>query len=187
MANSKFTKYSMYGCFIFLISAICVSWIYYYRCWFYYPTTVMLVRHAEKGSAPPGDPYLTSAGEARAAKLVHVVGSSGIKAIFVSNTNRSRRTAQDLADSLNIVPTEMSASAVDEMSGRILNDFRGQTVLVIGHTNTIPDIVEKLGGGNMPDINEAVYDNLFIVSVCRCYRGVTKVINLKYGELTPRP
>ena len=56
----------------------------------------------------------------------------------------------------------------------------GGVIVVAGHSNTIPLIIEELGGGPISPIQESEFDNLFVITVLRFNRA--KVINLKYGD-----
>jgi len=53
-------------------------------------------------------------------------------------------------------------------------------VLVIGHSNSIPDVIKMLGGDFIPTIDERKFDDLFIVNVYA--KGKAKVVQLKYGS-----
>jgi broad specificity phosphatase PhoE len=140
------------------------------------PTTVLLVRHAEKAAVPEGDPVLSPAGEARAAELARLLGEAGIDAIYVTATTRTRQTAKDLAEDVGIEPIELAPRDVEGLVRRIRTDHRGQTVLAVGHSNTVPDVIEALGGPAMPDLDEADYDNLFVVSLpCAGETAVTRI------------
>jgi len=143
-------------------------------------TTVLLIRHAEKVTSVPTDPnpHLSTAGKARAKTLIHVVGKSGTKAIYVSDAIRAKETAQPLAAHLGITPIEM----VDALSikNHILANHAGKTVLMIGHSNTVPDLINRLGAGALPIIGESEFDNLFVVKVLGS--GTASVTQLKYGK-----
>ena len=58
--------------------------------------------------------------------------------------------------------------------------YRGQTVFIAGHNNTVPAIVSELSGQPIPTIPESEYDNLYIVTIYRF--GKAKVVKLKYGK-----
>ncbi len=164
---------------VLVVIVIVIGWF----CWFYPVTTVLIVRHAERANSE--DDLKQPEGVDRAAKLVHVAGSAGITAIYHSDTTRTRKTAQDLADHLGLTPVELPAADTEQLVDRILSDHRGERVFVVGHSNTVPDIIEGLGGGAMPNIPHFVYDNLFVVTLCRCTWRSVPVVNLKYGAPTP--
>jgi broad specificity phosphatase PhoE len=143
-------------------------------------TTVILIRHAERNNptAANPDPRLNTAGKARAKKLIHVIGQSGIKAIYNSHFVRSRETARPLAAHLGLSPIVMDEPP--QIKSDILSNHTGQTVLVIGHSDTIPDLIKRLGAGSIPAIDDSEFDNLFIVKVFGQERA--SVTRLKYGN-----
>ena len=165
-----------------IIIFYCVWWCLW-PCWWGQTTTVLLVRHAEKASFPAEDPPLTPEGEARAAKLAHVAGNAGVTTIFATNTLRTVRTAHDIATLLGLTPLTPGGTP-QELADLILADHRGNTVLVVGHSNTVPDIIEALGGETMPSIPEGKFDRFFIVTVPQ-WCGGTSVVKLRYGEVSP--
>jgi broad specificity phosphatase PhoE len=149
-------------------------------------TTVILVRHAEKNIEPNNpDPDLSPAGQARAQELVRVLGSTPVNAIFATNFKRTQQTVKPLGDKLGISPIIVDAKKTADLVRAIVNDHRGQTVLVSGHSNTVPEVVNALGGGNTPDIPDAEYDNMFIVTIYQT--GKAKVVRIKYGSAAAGP
>ncbi|HKC82196.1 MAG TPA: hypothetical protein VKB91_13450, partial [Gemmatimonadaceae bacterium] len=68
---------------------------------------------------------------------------------------------------------------------QILADHRGEKVLIVGHSNTVPQLISAAGGPSIPDIAADEFDNLFVVSVCRCRRGLATLVNLQYGAPSP--
>src|SRR5215510_12773263 len=147
-------------------------------------TTVILIRHADRTSSAtdqdPGPP-LNTKGKARAQKLIHVLGTSGIEAIYHSHFTRSKQTAQPLAAHLPGIATKQIDTAL-EIKNNILANHAGKAVLVIGHSDTVPELINQLSGGHMPVINDSEFDNLFIVTVLGT--GKTRITSLKYGEPT---
>ena len=157
-------------------------------------TTVYLVRHAEKQATPPADPLLTAAGTARAERLAMILAQAGLKAIYTSQYLRTQHTAKPVAQSLGITPTvinvetspappgqtmgsQMSAPSLQAFVDKI-TQHPGETALIVGHTNTLPAIIGKLGGDVVPTIPETDFDNLFVVTIYA--NGKAKVAQLKY-------
>ena len=63
----------------------------------------------------------------------------------------------------------------------IVREFKGKIVLVVGHSNTLPDLMANMGASkNVPPIAEDEYDNLYLVTIP--WFGKTKTIRLRYGE-----
>ena len=109
------------------------------------PTTVYLVRHAEKTTGTP--PTLTSAGEVRAAAYVTFFAEIDLAAVYATPTERTRATAQPLAAAKQLPLTEYNSDAdVRAFAKTLLATHAGQTVFVVGHSNTVPFIANALLG-----------------------------------------
>ncbi len=145
-------------------------------------TTVILVRHAEKAAAPADDPPLTPEGEARAKKLARMLAGSGITAIYTTPLARTRGTVAPIATALKITPVEVKTGPTyaDEMAALIREKNAGGTVLVVGHSNTTPNVMKALGVANAPKIEDPEFDNLFIVTIVEGHEPT--MIALKYGD-----
>lgn len=129
-------------------------------------TTYYFIRHAEKDTSDPQnkDPHLTEAGLERAQRWAEVFEEVKFDVIFSSDFNRTRKTAQIIADS--------QEKTVEIYDPKNLNDeefqkrSKGKTVLVVGHSNTNPHFVNLLlGEKKYKDIDEAESGSLFIVHV----------------------
>ncbi len=147
-------------------------------------TTVILVRHAEKTKAKE-DPTLTADGWSRAANLVHVLGKAGIDTVFSTPFRRTTGTATPIAQHLGLDPmlVEVSSDFPSRLAHRIREEHRGQTVLVVSHSNTTPAIIDALGAGPAPAIDERQYDDLFVVTLPA--KGKARLLQLHYGAPTP--
>jgi broad specificity phosphatase PhoE len=145
-------------------------------------TTVVLVRHAEKDLVTIDDPPLTPAGEQRAERLAQmfggVRGAGRIDGIYVTNTRRTQQTAMPLASRLGEEPIVVPASDVNAVVSRVMSEHRGGRALIVGHSNTLPEIIQKLSGISIPEIGDDEYDNVYIVTVPTI--GNSTVLRLKY-------
>jgi broad specificity phosphatase PhoE len=141
-------------------------------------TTVILVRHAEKMATPGDDPVLNEQGKARADQLARIFDSSGIAAIYSSQYTRTRLTAEPLAKKLGLPVQVVNANTTNKLVESILKNHAGQTVLVVGHSNTLPEIAQALGAGLIQPIGDLDYDNLFIVTVFG--NGTAKLLKMKF-------
>ena len=153
-------------------------------------TTVFLVRHAERAEEPRQDPPLTEQGVARSQALARLLGAAGIKAIYTSQFSRTKLTAEPLANKLGVTPTALSLKisptnprqiaeeSTKETVDKIMSHVGG-SVLVVGHSNSVPDVIKMLGGDAPPAIDEKKFDDLFVVTVYG--KGKAKVAHLKYG------
>ena len=149
-------------------------------------TTILVVRHAEKMADPAADPPLTSAGAARAETLADLLKDAGIRAVIATQFVRTRSTGEPTARKFGLVVESMDARAPMHMrmvADSILARHRGQTVLVVGHSNTVPGIVAAFGAPQPSPICDAEYDDLFVVTVPAI--GAPSVVRLHYG--TPSP
>lgn len=149
-------------------------------------TTVILVRHAEKAASPADDPPLNAAGEARSRDLAQAVRDAGVSAIITTQFARTRATGQPIATALGITPTVVAATNTNHVQDVVaeIRKHPGQTVLVVGHSNTVPAIVEALGAKRPPAICDSQYDNLFVVTMPSS--GAVGAVRAKYGEPSPR-
>ena len=134
------------------------------------PTTVVLVRHAEKAATPGPDQELSEAGLARAAALASALSDASVSTIITTQFQRTRATAAQLAVKLGLTPITVAAGA--ELSAHaqatakaVRARLAGEVVLVVGHSNTIPAIIRALGGPDFPELCESEYDNLFILQI----------------------
>jgi phosphohistidine phosphatase SixA len=180
MAEIRFWGHQriLFAAILVLLACLFVSgYLFFYR-----PvTTVILVRHAEKNIEPNNpNPTLSTAGQARAQELVHVLGNAGITAIYATQYLRTQQTAQPLADRLGLRITQVNSSNSGEVISQIKANHTGDVVFVTGHNNTVPAIIAGLGGGSLPIIPESEYDNMFVVMVYRF--GKAKTVQLKYGS-----
>ncbi len=148
-------------------------------------TVVLIVRHAEKATDGGEDPSLTPAGRQRAEALVPVAENAGVSTIFTTRLRRTRETAQPLADRLGIPLTELEVipggnrALAAEQARNILRQYQGQTVLVVGHSNTLPFLTEAMAGVPIQSIPDSEYDRLMTVVVPPS--GPARLIQSRYG------
>src|SRR6516165_8842431 len=116
---------------------------------------VVIVRHAEKAAGGGKDPDLSSAGFARAEGLSQMLKNSKIVAIFTTDLKRTVETAAPTAKSLRITPNALPAKDNNALVAK-LRELKGNA-LVVGHGNTIPDIIKALGIETPVKIDENDY------------------------------
>lgn len=149
-------------------------------------TTVILVRHAEKAATPADDPPLTAVGEQRARDLLDAIRDAGVNAVITTQYARTKATAQPTIAALSapaeVVPATPGPTHPADVAAAV-RKHAGQTVLVVGHSNTIPAIVEALGAKRPPAICDPEYDNLYVVTIGP--DGKAGVIRSKFGVRTP--
>lgn len=153
-------------------------------------TTIIFVRHAEKAIDPGGDPGLSEAGEARANELARQLVDAdvvaGVDAIYATQFKRTQETAQLVAaahkDKLqkDLLVNTYDAADTETVLEEILKNHKGKIVLVVAHSNTVPELIANLGASKkVPPIADGEYDNIYIISIP--WFGKTKTIRLRYG------
>ena len=140
-------------------------------------TAVLVVRHAEKVDESK-DPLLSAKGKARAEALARHLQSAGVKAIYVTEYQRTVLTAAPLATALGLAPIVVRAAEAATLMDKIRKDNPADVVLVVGHSNTLPDILKRLGHPDPVEIGDDEYDSLF-VAVPRA-GGAPAVLRLKF-------
>lgn len=155
------------------------------------PTVVILVRHAEKvaPNPPDGDPELTEAGRARARALADALADAGVDAVITSQWKRTRFTAAPLAEKLGLTPEVVSTSGAQAQPEAVAQSIRanhaGHTVLVVGHSNTIPAVIAALGGPRLEEICDSQYADFFVLVLGAGERP--SLIRSTYGAPSPAP
>jgi broad specificity phosphatase PhoE len=82
--------------------------------------------------------------------------------IFITHFQRTRQTAEPLAVDLNITPIVIDA--VDAVVEAIRNVPAPSVALVVGHSNTVPEIIAQLGGPSLPTLHTTAFDHLFVLA-----------------------
>jgi broad specificity phosphatase PhoE len=147
-------------------------------------TVVVLVRHAEKVLGADPDPALTDAGTARADALAARPEVACARAAYVTQFRRTALTAAPLAARQGVAQfVRPIAGDVGVYAAALAAEIRarpaGDTVLVVGHSNTVPAIVAALGGPRLPNIDDAEYARMFVVTLDA--RGTAVLRELTYG------
>lgn len=121
----------------------------------------ILVRHTERLDRSP-DSALSPVGIERAIVLASRLKDSGISAVYTSDRQRTIKTAEPLAQLLKIKPTVVPANS-NEMVTQIRRNNTNDVVLIVGHSNTIPELIKSFGATEQVTIADSDYDSLFIV------------------------
>jgi broad specificity phosphatase PhoE len=124
---------------------------------------VVIVRHAEKAASGEDNPDLSPAGRARAEALARILKDSDITAIFTSEFKRTQETAAPTAASAHVTPTVVAAKDTVALVAKV-QQLKGNA-LIVGHGNTIPDIIKAFEINAPINIPEADYSELFIVTL----------------------
>ncbi len=128
-------------------------------------TTYYIIRHAEKDLSNPADknPHLDSTGLQRAENWKKILGSITFDAVYSTNYYRTIETAQPTAlkDKLDITLYDPRTIDISDF----IKTTKGKTVLIVGHSNTIPQFANMLiDSEKYNEIDESVYGNLYIVT-----------------------
>lgn len=139
---------------------------------------VYLVRHAEKADTSR-DPDLSQEGKQRAQDLIHTLGDAGIENIYSSDYIRTRETAAPLAKRLGLEIQIYDPRDLESIANKLKE--LGGIHLVVGHSNTTPNLCSILGGNPGSPIDEKKeYDRLYQITI-----DDKKTINstlLRYGK-----
>lgn len=141
-------------------------------------TTFILVRHAEKASNDK-DPELSEVGVERAQRLAELLRNTKITAVYSTKYKRTQNTIGPVAKAQNLSVNDYE-SMTAEMLQKIATENPGGTILIAGHSNTVPQIANALLGKtefqNFPD---SEYGTILIVSVVELGK-VASVLRLSY-------
>lgn len=145
-------------------------------------TTVYLVRHAEKDMSDPNikDPGLNGLGLQRATDLDKLMADQNVAEIFSSQTRRTLMTAMPLSNRIKKSAVIYDPSETKLLANKIKDNYKGKTVLVVGHSNTLLPLIKALGGyTSISEIKDDDYRNLFKLTI----NGAdVKTEELKYGN-----
>lgn len=120
---------------------------------------VFVIRHLQKGAGD--DPPLTAEGAANAERLADLLQDRTIAAIFATRTRRAIETAAPLASRLGIAVTPYDPTNPEALAAAVA--AAPGPVLVVGHSNTVPELVARFGGTPPRPLSEQDYGTLFIV------------------------
>lgn len=136
-------------------------------------TSVLLVRHAEKGGGDARDPELSEAGEERAVELARLLSEAGVTHLFSTPYRRTRATLAPLAEAQGLSVTTYDPRELAALARQLAGLPGGSVAVVAGHSNTTPALYEVLGGtpralvetehGRL--IPETSFDRLYSVTV----------------------
>ena len=127
------------------------------------PSTVYLLRHAEKATDPPGDPPLTARGSARARALAEQLADVPVTVIYATQYKRTQQTVEPLAAAKGLKLTIRDAQAVDELVLEIEALRPGNVIVICAHSNTIPSIAAGLRVTPAISLRSKDYGDLFVI------------------------
>ena len=148
--------------------------------------TVIIVRHAEKADAS-ADPVLSEAGQARAQALAAELADDHPAIILTSPLQRTRLTAAPTAEHHSVTPEAIALNGgvqahLADIVARVQAQPEDATILIVGHSNTVPLIARALGYPDAADMPECEYDRMTTLHLLG--EGRAHAIVSRYGEPT---
>jgi len=130
------------------------------------PGTIFIVRHAERQASAPvpsktDDPQLTDVGRRRANCLARTLKDSDITTVITSGITRTNQTAEPLATTLHLEIKKLPS--ISETVTAAKQAVASGSVLIVGHSNTVPEIVKGLTGANVT-VPDDSFDQMFVVT-----------------------
>jgi broad specificity phosphatase PhoE len=142
-------------------------------------TMIIVVRHAEKSNDDTKDPTLSEEGTVRANKLAVLLKDSHLNAVYTTQYKRTQQTGLPAANQAGVklqireVTKENTKTYTSDLLKDIQNKHRGETVLIVGHSNTVPEIVKHLSNVDVTPIGENEFDRLYVITLGRKPRLVS--------------
>lgn len=121
-----------------------------------------VVKHAE--SYPGFNGHLTWYGRGRAGDLMHLLKDSGIQKIYITPYSRTLETADSLRLLQKIDTVVYLKDSTGESLGICLKEHKdyGKNILIVGHNNTIPGILKKLGASYSGDqLSDGIFNQIY--------------------------
>ena len=142
-------------------------------------TTYILTRHAEVLTG--SNPNLSTAGQNRANELKRVLKNVTLSSVYSTNYNRTMQTATPTANDKSLTVKTYDPFSLSPFVDSTNLIYKGKTILVVGHSNTTPSLLNTLTGSTTySNIPESEYDNLYVVTVFE--KGRANVTHMKYGN-----
>ncbi|MGH7504901.1 MAG: SixA phosphatase family protein [Longimicrobiales bacterium] len=122
---------------------------------------ILLVRHGETAPDGTSDPALSEAGQRRGEALARLLASAGVTQVYTTDYRRTRAIAQAVADAVGIEVESYDPEALADFATELRST--SGVILVVGHSNTTPELVRHLGGEPGTPIEETEFDRLYVV------------------------
>jgi broad specificity phosphatase PhoE len=148
------------------------------------------VRHGEKAGDDPNDPTLSDSGKKRAAALAKMLSRAKLEHLYCTEFKRARMMLEPLAQASHAPITVVPAAKIDTLVHELQALPGGSVAVVVGHSNTLPEIARQLGGQlheleqtpNGLMIRDAEYGRFVVLTIPNCPGGTTSTLELQYGD-----
>ncbi|MFT5635105.1 MAG: 2,3-bisphosphoglycerate-dependent phosphoglycerate mutase [Cognaticolwellia sp.] len=132
--------------------------------------SIYLVRHAEK-QAVKDDPKLTQCGKLRAKQIANMLEHTKIKHVYSTAYQRTMATAAPFSKQQKLAIKQYSPAKLNQFAQQLLK--QKENVLVVGHSNTTPQLSALLSELTVDDITEKQYRNLYQIQVSSSGKTLT--------------
>jgi broad specificity phosphatase PhoE len=142
-------------------------------------TIIFLVRHAAKSMESSDNPSLSAKGKQQAEKLANLLSDAEIEAIYSTDTKRTKETAEPLAQKLTL-PVTLYDAKNKNFPADLLKKHAGKKILLVGHSNTLPDFLNAFSRSQSYKPSEA-YGDLYMIILKKPKQAAT-ILKLWYDE-----
>lgn len=140
-------------------------------------SAVVVVRHAERVDSSVDSP-LSPAGEDRAVRLAAMLKDAGLTHIFTTELQRTIQTAAPAARGAGLAPQTLKSTDTDGLVAAVRAAGPQANVLVVGHSNTLPAILRRLGVTTPVAVDDTDFGNVFVVFPETA--GAPRLLHLRY-------
>lgn len=140
--------------------------------------TLIFVRHAEKADDGTRNPPLTKEGEARAERIKAMLKKvySKVDAVYSTEYKRTELTALPTSKEFDLEIQSYDPRAPKVFIKKLVKDHQGEVVLIVGHSNTTPFLVNMvIGEEKFVQLDESAYNDVFIVKSKEVGKGTVEV------------
>lgn len=128
-------------------------------------TQLIILRHAEKEQVESVDPDLSAAGKQRAERLAILLRDVAIDELYVTTFKRTAQTLAPLAAAKQLKAEVYNPGQLPELANKLLAK-KGKIIVIAGHANTSPELVNLLLGENRYDpLSENEFGKIWMVTL----------------------
>lgn len=134
-------------------------------------TTIYLTRHYEKTKPPM--PSLTTKGKKRAEALAHYLSDKSLQQIYSTSYKRTLETSTPLSERIGVDITVYPADDLPSLAKKVRH--ADHNLIIVGHSNTTPQLIELLGGPSVT-IEESDYGTLYELTITEAGTTMTETV-----------